>query len=64
MNVKDLEKKLKRERIEICLNCRKFVECNNIGEFEECSEFHEVKDEAWVIKSLDELCNKEEDSGD
>lgn len=59
----DLERKLKRERVEVCLNCEKFVKCEEIGKFEECASFEEIKDEAWVIKDLDELC-KEEDSGD
>jgi hypothetical protein len=40
---KVLEKKLKRERVEACLNCKKFVEC---------VDFEEVEGEAWVIKKL------------
>jgi len=43
---------LKRERVEACLNCKKFVDCNHIGKFEECSDFKEVESEAWVIKKL------------
>ena len=48
----ELERKLKRERVEVCLNCRKFVECNSIGKFEECADFVEVKDKAWVISKM------------
>ncbi len=55
MNDEQLERKLKRERVELCLNCKRFVKCHQIGEFEECPHFEEVEDEAWVIKSLDEL---------
>ena len=47
-----LERKLKRERVEACLNCKKFVECNEVGKFEECADFEEVEDEAWVITRL------------
>jgi hypothetical protein len=49
---KELEKKLKRERVEACLNCKKFVKCNDVGKFEECVDFEEVEGEAWVIKKL------------
>ena len=54
---KEVEKKLKRERIEICLNCEKFVDCDNIGKFEpcHCPDFVEVEGEAWVIKNIHEL---------
>jgi hypothetical protein len=51
----DLERKLKRERVEVCLNCKKFVECDDIGEFEVCADFEKVEKEAWVIKNLDDL---------
>jgi len=51
----DLERKLKRERVEACLNCKKFVDCNHIGKFEECSDFKEVEGEAWVIKKIDKF---------
>jgi hypothetical protein len=46
----ELERKLKRERVTVCLNCKKFVECDDIGKFEECCGFVEVEGEAWVIK--------------
>jgi len=50
----DIEKKLKRERVEACLNCKKFVKCKNIGKFEECVDFEEIEGEAWVIEKLDD----------
>jgi len=49
MNEK-LKRKLKRERVEACLNCKKFAECDSIGKFEECVDVEEVEGEAWVIK--------------
>jgi hypothetical protein len=51
MNEK-LERKLKRERVEACLNCKKFVKCDDIGRFIDCADFVEVEGEAWVIKKL------------
>jgi len=45
-----LERKLKRERVEARLDCKKYVECGDIGRFEECVDFEEVEGEAWVIK--------------
>ena len=47
-----LERKLKRERVEACLNCKKLVECGDIGKFVECVDFEEVEGEAWVIKKI------------
>jgi hypothetical protein len=38
----ELERKLKRERVEVCLNCKRFVKCDDIGKFEECDDFVEV----------------------
>ena len=32
--------------------CKKFLNCENIGKFEECADFVEVENEAWVIKKL------------
>jgi len=29
------------------------VKCDDIGEFEECANFEEVEDEAWVIRKID-----------
>jgi len=60
----DLERKLKRSRVEVCLNCRKFVNCKDISMFEECADFGEIKSEAWMIKSLDEICKQGESFGD
>jgi hypothetical protein len=53
MNKEELERKLKRERVEACLNCKKFVKCDNIGRYEECVDFDEVSCEAWVIEKLE-----------
>jgi hypothetical protein len=44
--------KLKRERVEACLNCKRFLKCGNIGRFAECVDFEEVEGEPWVIKKL------------
>jgi len=41
--------KLKRERIEVCLNCRLLAYCDEIGDWEECSHFVERKDKCWHI---------------
>jgi len=55
MNGEGLERKLKLERVAVCLNCRWFVECCNVGEFEECADFVEVDvEEQVVIVSLSE----------
>lgn len=52
---KDLERKLKTERVEVCLNCKLFTECENIGMFEECEDCLEVeRGKAIVIVRLDE----------
>lgn len=51
-NLDDLERKLKIERIEVCLNCRNVVGCGNIGKFEECFDFLENEDETFVIKKV------------
>jgi hypothetical protein len=49
----ELERKLKRERVERCLNCRWFEECNKIGEYEECVHHSEIEEEKqYVIISL------------
>ena len=49
---KKLERKLKVERVTVCLNCEKFIGCDDIGKFEECVDFEEVEGEAWVITRL------------
>ena len=46
MNKEELKRK--RERVETCLNCKRFVKCDNIGKFEECVDFEEAKGETWV----------------
>lgn len=47
-----LDRKLKLERIEVCLNCKNFLNCESIGKFEECEEFVEVEGETWVIRKM------------
>ena len=42
MKRKDLERKLKTERVETCLNCMLFTDCDDIGRFVECANFLEV----------------------
>jgi len=52
-----LKRKLKRECVEACLNCKKFVDCDDIGKFVECVDF-EVEGEVWVIKRIQlDRCN-------
>jgi hypothetical protein len=46
------DRKSKRERVEACLNCKKFVKCDDVGKFEECVDFEEVEGEVWVIGRL------------
>jgi len=48
----ELQKKLKIEHVEVCLNCKRFVSCEDIGKYVECADFEEVDDEAWVLKKL------------
>ena len=45
----DLERKLKRERVDACLNCKRFVKCDEIGRFEECAQFEEVIGKSKVV---------------
>ena len=52
MVCEQLERKLKRERVEVCLNCKSFLKCEDIGKFEQCVEFDEVEDEAWMIRKI------------
>ena len=52
MTSEELERKLKRERVEVCLNCQRFVRCESVGRFVECSDFVEFEDEAWVIRRV------------
>ena len=44
--------KRKRERNEACLNCRNYVSCDYIAQYEDCEHFEEVEGEAWVITKL------------
>ena len=48
MNEKS-ERKLKRERVEACLNCKKFEQCDSIGKFVECVEYSEVDAKSQVV---------------
>ena len=52
MTSEELERKLKRERVEVCLNCERFLKCNYIGKYEACEEFVGVQDEVWVIRRI------------
>jgi hypothetical protein len=45
-------RKMKRERVEVCLSCKHLVECNCSGKFEECDEFVEVESEVWAITKI------------
>ncbi len=47
-----LKRKLKRERVEVCLNCKHFVRCRSIGEFVECAGFEEDKDKTWTTMGV------------
>jgi hypothetical protein len=54
MESKDLERKLKIERVETCLNCNLFTDCDDIGRFVECEDFLKVeREEMIVIVGLD-----------
>ena len=50
---KELNEKLKRERIEVCLNCLRVAKCDCIGRFEECVNFLENKQETYIIKKVE-----------
>ncbi len=53
MKSEELERKVKIERVEACLNCQRFTGCENIGTFVECEEFVEVEcEKAMVIVRL------------
>jgi hypothetical protein len=55
-------RKFKHERVENCLSCMKFVKCNNIGKFEECVNFEEIKGEVWMIERTHSFLNREGES--
>jgi hypothetical protein len=60
MKSKDLDRKLKTERVETCLNCNLFIDCDYIGRFVECTDFLEVeRDKMRVIDRLDEYSKLE-----
>jgi hypothetical protein len=60
MESKDLERKLKTERVEVCLNCNLFTDCDDIGRFVECEKFAEVeKEKALSIVRVDEYTKME-----
>jgi len=48
----NLAHKLKRERVEVCLHCKKFLKCDNIGKFVECADFEEVIGDIWIVRRL------------
>ncbi len=53
IEMKDEElKKLKRENVEACLNCKNFLKCKHVGKYVECEDFEEVEGEAWVIRKI------------
>ena len=57
---KDLERKLKTERVQVCLNCKRLTKCDNIGRFEECEDFLEINSKrAMIIVSLDDYAKLE-----
>ena len=58
--LKNVEKKLKIERVEACLNCKRFTNCENIGRMEECDDFLEVGNGmAMVIVNLNDYIKLE-----
>jgi hypothetical protein len=58
---RDLERKLKLERIEACVNCQLLTECDKIGQFVDCECFVEIeRDRAMIIVSLKEYSNRVE----
>jgi hypothetical protein len=51
----NVERKLKVERVEACMNCQLFTECEKIGMLEACEKFVEVeRDRPMIIARLDE----------
>ena len=53
MKEDELTRKLKRERVEACLNCKKFVKCEDIGKYVECTAFEETNDAVWFVEKLE-----------
>ena len=59
-NKEELDRKLKIERVEVCLNCKLFTDCENIGRFVECEDFSEVENEkSMIIVRLDDYSRLE-----
>ena len=55
MKDEDIDGKLKTQRVESCLNCGLFIDCENIGMIDECEDSFEVESEkVVVIVNLDE----------
>lgn len=53
----ELERKLKRERVTVCLNCKKFVECDDIGKYEQCVDYSELDvSKQVIVVGLKECC--------
>ena len=50
---RNLAHKLKRGRVTVCLSCKRFVECDDVGRFEECVDFEEIEGETWVVRRLE-----------
>lgn len=51
MSREELERKLKRERVEVCLNCKRIVKCDSIGIFEECAYLARAMRAASILAS-------------
>jgi hypothetical protein len=55
MNNKEIDRKLKTNRVETCLNCVLFTNCEKIGMLDDCEDGFEVdSDKVVVIISLEE----------
>ena len=50
---KEINEKLKFERVTVCLNCLRFSKCDMIGRFEHCEAFIENEKETYVIKKVE-----------
>ena len=54
-NNKNVDRKMKTDNVETCLNCVFFTNCANIGMIDDCEDSFEVeRDEVVVIISLEE----------
>lgn len=52
MTDEQMERKLKRESVEVCLNCKRFVNCQDVGKPVECDDCLEIKNESWIVKKV------------